>query len=197
MLGAGSLPPKKRSNTSIAVSSMVLSPAAAGLRSSTALLPTLRRHRLALRTAGHGPQSSHSRAPVRLLNHPSISGMCQSGNVMAPSTDERSMITSDFPSGYAGAPSTPAEVKAARGPSPDDPLEDPAAPTWVDGFNRSLDRPTINAADGAPWLPQGNAQLACHTRATTRTKVACAICRHPSCLSCLEPQQKRVHWCLS
>ncbi len=55
-----------------------------------------------------------------------------------------------FPLTPAGAPSTPAEV--ARGPSRDDPLEDPAAPTWVDGYNRSLGQPTVNAADGAPRL---------------------------------------------
>ena len=36
-----------------------------------------------------------------------------------------------------------------RGPSPDDPLDDPAAPSWVDDFNRSLVQPTVNAAEGA------------------------------------------------
>lgn len=53
----------------------------------------------------------------------------------------------------AGSAVTPSKVNAARGPSHDDPLEDPAAPTWVDGFNRSLGQPTVNAAEGALGLP--------------------------------------------
>ena len=41
---------------------------------------------------------------------------------------------------------TPAERRAARGAHPDDPLDDPAAPTWVASFNVSLGGTTVNGA---------------------------------------------------
>lgn len=43
---------------------------------------------------------------------------------------------------------TPEQRKALKGPSPDDPLEDPDAPSWVAQFNEELRNPTSNQAPG-------------------------------------------------
>ena len=51
----------------------------------------------------------------------------------------------------AGAPKhTPEELKAMKGPSADDPLEDPTAASWVRQFNEELAAPSTNAAERAP-----------------------------------------------
>eukprot|EP00884_Botryococcus_braunii_P006962 jgi/Botrbrau1/16267/Bobra.0066s0049.3 len=47
-----------------------------------------------------------------------------------------------------GTDLTPEQRKALKGPSPDDPLEDPDAPSWVAQFNEELRRPTANQVPG-------------------------------------------------
>ena len=46
-----------------------------------------------------------------------------------------------------------AERIKARGPSPDDPLEDPTAASWVAQFNEQLHLTTTNAGQGEPEAP--------------------------------------------
>ena len=45
---------------------------------------------------------------------------------------------------------TPEQLKAMKGPSADDPLEDPTAASWVRQFNEELAAPSANAAERAP-----------------------------------------------
>ena len=76
----------------------------------------------------------------------------------------------------AAPAATLAEQKAARGPSPDDPLDNPAAPSWVDGFNRSLDQPTINTAEGEPVTALSNSSAASGSSQTNQLlSLLCAL----------------------
>ena len=60
---------------------------------------------------------------------------------------------------------TPEQLKAMKGPSPDDPLEDAngTAATWVAQFNEQLSAPSTNAAERA-LLPAPGCKAARHAR---------------------------------